>query len=62
LTLRDNQDAKSLARGARRRDAHRRRDAIASHPDRRAQAIQIVALQALAEEERFAEGGHRTAS
>jgi hypothetical protein len=38
--------AKNLVRGARRRDAHRRRDAIASHPDRRAQTIQIAALQA----------------
>jgi alpha,alpha-trehalase len=37
LTLRDNQDEKPLARGARRRDAHHRRDALA--------LIQIVALK-----------------
>jgi hypothetical protein len=45
LTLRDDQSAKTLARGLRRRDAHHRRDTIDSHPDRRAQITLIVALQ-----------------
>jgi len=44
LTLPDNHDAKTLARGARRRDAQHRRDTRTSHPDRRAQITQIVAL------------------
>ena len=44
MTLRDNQDAKTLARGRRRRDASPAPRHHDSHPDCRAQITQIVAL------------------